>query len=62
MLAGDKRGNPSNYAVCAISEGAFPEGGQPYETGEADAVGNRELGGVGRHLREALQLHTQRAG
>jgi ATP-dependent phosphofructokinase / diphosphate-dependent phosphofructokinase len=58
MLAGDKHGNPSNYAVCAISEGAYPEGGQPFETGEADAVGNRELGGVGRLLREALQRHT----
>jgi 6-phosphofructokinase len=58
MLAADKRGNPSNYAVCAISEGAFPEGGQPFETGEADAVGNRELGGVGRVLREALQRQT----
>jgi 6-phosphofructokinase 1 len=58
MLARDKRDNPSNYAVCAISEGAHPEGGHPFETGEADAVGNRELGGVGRYLREALQKHT----
>jgi ATP-dependent phosphofructokinase / diphosphate-dependent phosphofructokinase len=58
LLAEDKRSNPSNYAVCAISEGAYPQGGQPFETGEADAVGNRELGGVGRFLREALQTHT----
>jgi 6-phosphofructokinase 1 len=58
MLAEDKRGNPSNYAVCAISEGAYPEGGHPFETGEADAVGNRELGGVGRYLREELQKST----
>ncbi|HEY3567158.1 MAG TPA: 6-phosphofructokinase [Thermoanaerobaculia bacterium] len=58
MLAEDKHGNPSNYAVCAISEGAFPAGGHPFETGEADAVGNRELGGVGRYLREELQKHT----
>jgi ATP-dependent phosphofructokinase / diphosphate-dependent phosphofructokinase len=58
MLARDKHTNPSNYAVCAISEGAFPVGMKPFETGEADAVGNRELGGVGRHLREALQKHT----
>ena len=36
MLAGDKHGNPSNYAVCAISEGAYPEGGQPFETGDPD--------------------------
>lgn len=58
MLAEDKHGNPSNYAVCAISEGAYPQGGHPFETGEADAVGNRELGGVGRYLREELQKHT----
>jgi 6-phosphofructokinase len=58
MLAEDKRTNPSNYAVCAISEGAYPAGGKPFETGEADAVGNRELGGVGRYVREALQKET----
>jgi ATP-dependent phosphofructokinase / diphosphate-dependent phosphofructokinase len=58
MLAGDKRGNPSNYAVAAISEGAYPVGMQPFESGEADAVGNRELGGVGRFLRERLQKET----
>jgi 6-phosphofructokinase len=33
-------------------------GMQPFESGEADAVGNRELGGVGRHLRDALQRNT----
>ncbi|HKV06883.1 MAG TPA: 6-phosphofructokinase [Thermoanaerobaculia bacterium] len=58
MLAEDKRKSPSNYAVVAISEGAYPEGMKPFETGEADAVGNRELGGVGRYLRQALQKHT----
>jgi 6-phosphofructokinase len=58
MLAADKRGNPSNYAVVAISEGAYPVGGQPVESGDADAVGNRELGGVGRLLRHDLQLRT----
>jgi ATP-dependent phosphofructokinase / diphosphate-dependent phosphofructokinase len=58
MMAEDKRSNPSNYAVAAISEGAYPVGGQPFESGEADAVGNRELGGVGRYLREELQKTT----
>ncbi|HEX5757923.1 MAG TPA: 6-phosphofructokinase [Thermoanaerobaculia bacterium] len=58
LLAADKRANPSNYAVVAVSEGAYPVGGQPFETGQADAVGNRELGGVGRHLREVLQDGT----
>jgi ATP-dependent phosphofructokinase / diphosphate-dependent phosphofructokinase len=58
MLAEDKRSNPSNYAVVAISEGAYPVGGQPVEAGEPDAVGNRELGGVGRLLRRQLQTTT----
>jgi 6-phosphofructokinase len=58
MMAEDKATNPSNYAVAAISEGAFPLGGQPFESGEADAIGNRELGGVGRFLREELQKNT----
>src|SRR5215218_5592811 len=51
LMAEDKRSNPSNYAVAAISEGAFPTGMQPFASGVADAVGNRELGGVGRYLR-----------
>jgi 6-phosphofructokinase 1 len=59
LLAADKRANPSSYAVLAVSEGAYPQGGQPFETGEADAVGNRELGGVGRYLRSALQEETR---
>lgn len=59
MLAEDKRTNPSNYAVATVSEGAYPQGGRPFETGEADAVGNRELGGVGRFLREELQKNTR---
>jgi 6-phosphofructokinase len=58
MMEEDKRTNPSNYAVAAISEGAYPEGGKPFESGEADAIGNRELGGVGRYLREQLQKNT----
>jgi 6-phosphofructokinase 1 len=58
LMAEDKRSNPSNYAVAAISEGAYPIGGEPFVTGEGDAVGNRELGGVGRYLREALQKNT----
>ena len=58
LLAEDKAANPSNYAVVAISEGAYPQGGTTFETGEADAIGNRELGGVGRYLREALQQQT----
>jgi 6-phosphofructokinase len=58
LLAADKRSNPSNYAVVAISEGAHPVGGAPVESGEADVMGNRELGGIGRLLRHELQRTT----
>ncbi len=58
LLAADKHRNPSNYAVVAISEGAYPIGGQPVESGEADSIGNRELGGIGRLLRHELQQTT----
>jgi ATP-dependent phosphofructokinase / diphosphate-dependent phosphofructokinase len=59
LLAADKAANPSSYAVLAISEGAYPVGGHTFETGEADAVGHRELGGVGRFVREVLQQRTR---
>jgi 6-phosphofructokinase len=58
LLAADKRSNPSNYAVVAISEGAHPVGGCPVESGDADVMGNRELGGIGRLLRQELQRKT----
>jgi 6-phosphofructokinase 1 len=58
LLAEDKASNPSNYAVLALSEGAFPRGTSPVESGEPDAIGNRELGGVGRLVRTALQQAT----
>jgi 6-phosphofructokinase len=58
LLAEDKLRNPSNYAVIAISEGAFPLGGKPVESGDADVIGNRELGGIGRLLRHELQRTT----
>jgi 6-phosphofructokinase len=58
MLAADKAENPSNYAVVAISEGARAVGGQLLVSGDADAVGNRELGGVGAALRALIEQRT----
>ena len=55
MLARDKRDNPSNYAVVAISEGASIIGSGTIESGEADAFGNRKLGGVGGVLSDFLE-------
>jgi 6-phosphofructokinase len=55
MLAADKRENPSNYAVVTISEGAQIIGSGTIESGEADAFGNRRLGGVGGVLSDFLE-------
>jgi 6-phosphofructokinase 1 len=55
MLARDKADNPSNYAVVAISEGARTITGQLVESGEADAAGQRKLGGIGGALSEHLE-------
>lgn len=59
MLASDKRDNPANYAVVAISEGATVVGGQPIESGQADAYGNRRLGGIGTVLSDYLEKRSK---
>ncbi len=59
MLASDKRDNPANYAVVAISEGATVVGGRPIESGQADAFGNRRLGGIGSVLSDYLEKRTR---
>lgn len=58
LLVGDKRANPSNYAVMTISEGARMMGGQVIEYGQEDAYGHKKLGGIGLHTSEALKRLT----
>jgi ATP-dependent phosphofructokinase / diphosphate-dependent phosphofructokinase len=58
LLADDRRANPSSYAVVTISEGARPVGQGIFESGEADALGRRKLGGVGAFVRDLLQERT----
>jgi 6-phosphofructokinase len=58
MLMRDKLDNPSNYAVVAISEGAKVIGGSTVETGEADAFGNRKLGGIGEVVSSFIEQRT----
>src|SRR5258707_14279776 len=62
MFARDKAESPSNYAVVAVSEGAHMIGGGTIESGEADAFGNRKLGGDGGgippHRREPTRAHS----
>ena len=55
MLSRDKAENPSNYAVVAISEGARTITGEVVQSGEADAAGQRKLGGIGGQLAEHLE-------
>jgi ATP-dependent phosphofructokinase / diphosphate-dependent phosphofructokinase len=58
LLAQDRDANPSRYAVIAVSEGAHAEGAPLVETGQADAVGHRKLGGVGAELSDYLHRAT----
>ena len=58
FLVEDKRGNPSNYAIMTISEGATMIGGEIIESGEADAYGHKKLGGVGEVAGDAIKKLT----
>ncbi|MBI3970674.1 MAG: ATP-dependent 6-phosphofructokinase [Chloroflexi bacterium] len=58
FLTDDRRRNPSNYAMLAISEGASMIGGQVVEYGQEDAYGHRKLGGIGQITGEAIKQLT----
>jgi len=58
LVAGDKKNNPSNYAMVTVSEGAHMVGGKVVEYGETDAYGHRKLGGIGEITGEALKTLT----
>jgi 6-phosphofructokinase 1 len=59
LLAADRSDNPSNYAVVAVSEGARLIGGGTIESGEADAYGNRKLGGIGGIVSDYLEKRNR---
>jgi 6-phosphofructokinase len=59
LLDADRSDNPSNYAVVAVSEGATIIGGGPIESGEADAYGNRKLGGIGGIVSDYLEKRSR---
>ncbi len=58
MVVEDRRRNPSNYAMVAVSEGASIEGGDVHERGVQDAFGHRKLGGIGVTLAAELEQAT----
>ena len=60
MLVADKRANPTNYAMVAVSEGATIAGGEMVLSGEEDAYGHRKLGGIGELTAALLKERTAR--
>lgn len=58
LLAADRASNPANYAVCAVSEGAYPASGDVLEHGDADAFGHRKLGGIGAFVGQSIKDTT----
>ena len=57
-MRADKAAKFGSYSVLAISEGAGPIGGHRFESGEADAAGNRKLGGVGKYVSEYFERRS----
>jgi 6-phosphofructokinase len=58
LLVEDKRGNPSNYALIVMSEGAQWEGFELRQYGEADAFGHRKKANVAEALADELKRRT----
>jgi len=58
LLLEDRAGNPSNYSMLTISEGATLEEGEMLLTGEEDAYGHRKLGGIGAVVGQLLKEIT----
>jgi len=58
LLIEDKGGNPSNYAMVVLSEGAAWEGYTPSEYGEADAYGHRKKASVAETLADEIKRRT----
>ena len=58
LIIEDRKNNPSNYAMIAISEGAKFKDGDMVMTGEKDAFGHQKLGGIGMYAAEAIKNQT----
>ena len=58
MVYGDKKNNPSQYAIMTISEGSQLINGEIMEKGEADAYGHKKLGGIGEITGDLIKKYT----
>jgi 6-phosphofructokinase 1 len=58
LLVADKKGNPSNYAMVLLSEGAEWQGYEVKEYGEPDAYGHRKKMNVGEALSDQVKKLT----
>jgi len=59
LLLEDKRGNPSNYALVVLSEGAEWEGLTVQESGEADAYGHRKKTSIAESLAKEIRRRAE---
>ena len=59
LLLIEKKGNPSNYALVVLSEGAEWQGYKVTEYGEPDAYGHRKKANVGESLAEEIKARTK---
>ena len=56
LLVADRNANPDRLAVCLVSEGAAPEGGEmSFAGGERDQYGHAKLGGIGDQVSKAVK-------
>jgi 6-phosphofructokinase 1 len=58
LILEDKRGNPNNYAMVTVSEGARMIGGEMFLSGTRDAYGHQRLGGIGEEIGAVLKELT----
>jgi 6-phosphofructokinase 1 len=56
LLVADRNAHPDRYAVCLVSEGAMPEGGEMvFMAGEKDQYGHAKLGGIGQNVSNKIK-------
>ena len=58
LIMEDKKANPKNYAMIAMSEGARMVRGEMFLSGETDAYGHKKLGGIGDETGALLKKLT----